>query len=292
MSQNVNLSLFESAKGRISESSNKLYKYTIASVIIAMIAVVILVVTLVVVLGFTMASFESFDMNDFYQLGEDLIASGLFTLALIPAIFLIIVVVALVIVLILQFIQYYKLGTAFSKLHDADRTLETTKYISYGFFIYVIASIAGGFVPGIGGTIITVIANVSLAAAAYLIYQLFEEYKSLGRFLRKSNWYLVIGLAINAISAIISLFSTYGYSGSLIGFILMLMGFRDLSRDIKLVAAPGGQVAQTAEPKTAAYSPAQSTPAPTQETKTRFCSNCGAQSSTDMKFCQNCGKTL
>ncbi|MCE7747582.1 MAG: hypothetical protein GPJ51_04250, partial [Candidatus Heimdallarchaeota archaeon] len=96
MSQNYNLSPFESAKRKISESSNKLYKYTIASVIIAMILVVILIVTLIVVLG---SSIESFDIDNLYQFGEDLISAGLFTSGLIAAIFLIIAVIALLVIL-------------------------------------------------------------------------------------------------------------------------------------------------------------------------------------------------
>lgn len=292
MSQNYNLSPFESAKRKISESSNKLYKYTIASVIIAMILVVILIVTLIVVLG---SSIESFDIDNLYQFGEDLISAGLFTSGLIAAIFLIIAVIALLVILIMSYVQYYKLGSAFSNLHQADSALETSKYISYGFYGYIIAIIVGMFVPGIGGTVVSIIGNISLAGAAYLIYQLFNEYKNLGRFKGKSTMYLFLGLAINAVAAIVSLFSYYGSTGTLIGFILMLMGFRDLSRDIKLVAAPGGQVAPTGEPAAVAYSPAQPTTEPIQQTQpkaTRFCSNCGAKITTDVKFCQNCGSSV
>ncbi len=288
MSQVYNLPPFEDAKKRISESSHKLYQYIIWSVIIAVILVVGLAITLIVVLGL---GIEDLDISNYYDFGEQLIANGLFTTGLIAAIFLIIALIALIVILIMSYIQYYRLGSSFSKLHDAERTLETTKYISYGFYGYIIAIIAGIFVPGVGGTVVSILGNASLAVAAYLIYKLFVEYKRLGRFSGKTSMLLFIGLAVNVAAEIAATFTTYGPFGSLIGFVLILIGFRDLSRDIKLVVAPGGQQMKTEAPPADGYRPAQPATATVQPVKDqiRFCSSCGAKITAVGKFCQNCG---
>ena len=292
MNQGYNFQLFERTKHDISISANKLKNYIIFLVVAAIILVIIVAVILFVVLGFSVETLSTLDPNNLYQFGQDIIDSGLFTLALIPAIFLIIVGIGVIIIAILQFVQYIKLGSGFSKLYDADRALETSKYISYGFYGYVIAVIVGFFVPGIGGTIVSIIGNLSLAVGAYFIYQLFREYRNLGRYNSKISSLLFIGLAAQVISQIISAFTYYGGLLGLVGFILMLVGFRDLSRDIKLVAPPGMQVIQPQASSSVQYAPTQTTTPVKKTTGAQYCAHCGAKLTSNSKFCDNCGAEL
>lgn len=290
MNQEFNSQHFEYAKNKISESANKLKNYIIWATVIGIVLVVVIAITLFAILiplGFVLADFNP---NNFYETGEAIIASGLLSTAgIVAAIFLGIVLIALLVILFMSYVQYYRLGSAFNKLYEAERILETTKFISYGFYGYIIAIIAGMFVPGVAGNVVSILGNVSLAVAAYLIYQLFGEYRSQGRFKGKPSMLLFIGLAINVISAITSIFNAYGDIGGLIGFILMLLGFRDLSRDITMVEPPSHQKMTAQAAPVEIYS--ESKPAVTQD-KAQFCSKCGAKITTDGKFCQSCGSSL
>ncbi|MCG3259348.1 MAG: hypothetical protein H7644_06360, partial [Candidatus Heimdallarchaeota archaeon] len=199
MNQNYGIQPFEFAKNKASESSNKLYKYIILTTVLGIFLAMLFVIGYFVYLvdfGFTI---ESFDPNNIYATGEAIFNSGILTTGLILVIFAGIFGIALVVVMIMSYIQYYKLGSAFSRLHVADPIITTSKYISYGFFGYIIAIVASIFIPGIGSTIVSILGNVSLAVAAYLIYRLFLEYRTLGRFKRKSSFYLFLGLAINVV---------------------------------------------------------------------------------------------
>ncbi len=294
MNQDYNTQPFEYAKSKISESADKLYKYIILATIIGIALVVIIAITLFVVLiplGFTI---EDFNPNNIYATGEAIIASGILSSGIIAVVFLGIALVALLVILFMSYVQYYRLGTGFNKLYEAERTLETTKFISYGFYGYIIAIIAGMFIPGVTGNVISIAGNVSLAAAAFLIYQLFNEYKSKGRFRGKPSMYLFIGLAVNVVSSISSMFSTYGSIGSLVGFILMLLGFRDLSRDIRMVESQSHQEMTAQAAPVESYSESKPTVAQVEPAlnKAHFCSKCGAKITTDGEFCQNCGASL
>ena len=290
MSQNYGIQPFEFAKNKVSESSNKLYKYIILTTVLGIFLAMLFVIgyfVYLVDLGFTI---ESFDPNNIYATGQAIFNSGILTTGLILVIFAGILGVAIIVVLIMSYVQYYKLGSAFSRLHVADPIITTSKYISYGFFGYIIAIVASIFIPGIGSTIVSILGNVSLAVAAYLIYKLFQEYRILGRFKRKSSYYLFLGLAINVVTSISALFSTWGSFGSFIGFILMLMGFRDLSIDIRNVTPPGGQAPQKSAPPV--QSNVESTIPESSAEMTgdaRFCIKCGTKIEPNMKFCSNCG---
>jgi len=293
MNQNYKINTFEFAKNKVSESANKLYKYLILITVLGIFLAVTLVIAffvLLVPLGFTI---EDFDPNNIYSTGEKLVNSGILTTGLIAVIIAGIIGIALIVVVIMSYVQYYKLGSAFDKLHDADPIIATTKYISYCFYGYIIALIASIFIPGIASTVVSIIGNVVLAIAAYLIYQLFIEFKSVGRFSGKPSYYLFLGLAINVVTSITLIYSTWGSFGSFIGFILMLMGFRDLSRDIRIVTQPSGQAPQTRAPSV--QSSTAST-IPTSDTKVtesaRFCIKCGTKIETNMKFCSNCGSSI
>jgi len=294
MNQDYNTQTFEYAKSKISESADKLYRYIILATIIGIALVVILAITLFIVLIPLGFSIEDFNPNNIYETGEAIIASGILSSGIVAFVFLGIALVALIVILFMSYVQYYRLGTAFSKLYQADRTLETTKFISYGFYGYIIAIIAGMFIPGVGGNVVSIAGNVSLAVAAFLIYQLFGEYKSTGRFRGKPSMYLFIGLAVNVVSSISSMFSTYGPIGSLVGFILMLLGFRDLSRDIRMVEPQSHQKMRAQAVPVEGYSESKPTAAqvePAQD-KTNFCSKCGAKAMDNGKFCQSCGASL
>ncbi len=289
MNQGYNIQAFERSKHNISESANKLKNYIIFEIVVGIILVTILGITLFVVLGFTIENIENIDPNDIYQFVDDIMAAGLFTTGLIAAIFIILVGIVLAVVGILLFIQYFKLGSGFSKLHEADRTLETSKYISYGFYGYVITIIAGIFIPRTGGIVVSIIGSISLAIAAYFIYQLFNEYRNLGRYRGTVSSLLVIGLAAQAVSSIITAFTLYGGIVGLVGFFLMLIGFRDLSRDMKLVAPPGGQVVQQAVQQ---EGPTKVEYIPQEPSKNENCPNCGDKLSANAKFCSSCGASI
>jgi len=294
MNQDYNTQPFEYAKNKISESANKLYRYIIWATVIGIALVIIIAITIFVVLIPLGFSIEDFNPNNIYETGEAIIASGILASGIVAAVFLGIALVALLVILFMCYVQYYRLGTAFSKLYQAERTLETTKFISYGFYGYIIAIIAGMFIPGVAGNVVSIAGNVSLAAAAYLIYQLFGEYRSTGRFRGKPSMYLFIGLAVNVVSSISSMFSTYGSIGGLIGFILMLLGFRDLSRDIRVVEPQSHQEMTTQAAPVVSYSESKPTAAqvkPAQD-KAQFCSKCGAKAMDNGKFCQSCGASL
>jgi len=291
MNQTYGMHPFEYAKNKISESATKLYKYIIWTTVLGVILAVIMVVTYFVLLeplGFILADF---DTNNIYTTGQALVDSGILETGIVAIIFLGIAGVGFLIFLVLSYIQYYKLGSAFSRLYVADPITETMKYISYGFYGYIIAIIASTFIPGIANAVVSILGNVSLAIAAYLIYQLFIDFKTQGRFKGKPSILLFIGLAINVVTSISSIFNTWGSFGSLVGFILMLMGFRDLSRDIRTVIPPTGQ---TIQPKVTPVISTEDSTISTEDIKTvpaseRFCSNCGTKITSDVKFCSNCG---
>ena len=295
MNQSINIQLFERSKANISDSANKLKNYIIFQLVLGIILAIILGVIIFYSFKFTTDDLENLNPNDLYQFGQDLVNRGLFSTAIVAAVFLIIVLVVFAIVSILLFVQYFRLGSSFNKLYESERTLETSKYISYGFYGYVIAVIVGFFVSGVGGSVLSIIGNVSLAIAAYFIYQLFIEYRNQGRFRGKPSNLLFIGLALQVISAIVAIFTLYGGLVGLIGFIMMLMGFRDLSRDMKLVAPPGEQVAQTQASQAAVYTPTQPAKPPAKapaDTQIKYCENCGAKLLANAKFCSSCGATV
>lgn len=285
---------FEDAKNKISDSSRKLYRYTLWATFLGFAFAIILIISLFVILiplGFML---EDFDLDNLYESGEALIASNFFTTGIVAAIFLGIVLVALIIIMIMTYVQYYKLASGFNRLHKSEPRDETTKYISYGIYGYVIAIIAGIFIPGTAGNIVNVLGNVSLAIGVYLIYKLFGDYKNEGRFKGKPSILLFIGLAIQAIASISSIFNEFGSLGSLLGFILMLLGFRDLSRDIRIVDPPSAQgipAKSTPDQQYEETAPITSEPI-SAPASVDFCSKCGAKITTDGKFCQSCGAAL
>ncbi len=294
MNQNVMVHPFEDAKNKISDSSRKLYRYTLWATFLGFALAIILIISLFAILiplGFVL---EEFDLDNIYESGEALIASNFLTTGLVAAIFLVIVLVALIIVMIMIYVQYYRLASGFNRLHNSDPRDESTKYISYGIYGYVIAVIAGIFIPGTVGNVVTALGNVSLAIGVYLIYKLFGDYKNEGRFKGKPSVFLFIGLGIQAITSISSIFNEFVALGGLLGFILMLLGFRDLSRDIRIVDPPSDQgIPAKIIPDQQYVETAPITSEPSSApASVDFCSKCGAKITTDGKFCQSCGAAL
>ena len=241
MSQNNTIFAFEDAKNKISVSSRKLYLYLIWTTIIGIVLAVVLLITLLVFLAALGLSITDFDLENIYESAETLIGSGLLTSGLVMVILLVIAILALIIISIMSYVQYYRLGTGFSKLHASDPRTETNRYISFGIYGYVLAVVAGIFIPGTFGTVVTLLGNVSLAFGVFLVYQLFQGYAEQGRFKGKHSIILFIGIALNVVASITIFFNDFGIVGSLVGFILMLIGFRNLSRDIMLVEPPKGE---------------------------------------------------
>ena len=290
MYQSQQMHPFDYAKHKIADSSNKLYKYLLWAVFLAITLVIILIIALIVIIG---TSIASIDPNNIYEIIGTLFTGGAVAITL-----LVIAGIGLIILMIMIYVQYYKLGSGFGLLHRSDPINENAKYASYGIQGYIVAIILGLFIPGYAGSVISLLGNASLAIGFYFVYKLFVDYKGLGRFNQKPTIMLFIAVAINLITSIVSFFSLYGGIGSIIGFILLVYGFRDLSKDIMVVLPPtaGPDVAQQVVSKTPQEVSVAKTTAVVTETPptsdAKFCSNCGAKAQPGSKFCENCGSNL
>ncbi len=279
---------FDLAKRRISDSSNKLYSYLLATVIISVILVIISVIMFFVVLlplGFTIADF---DPNNIYSSLETIIDVSWIAIFIISTGGII-----LVILFIIIYVQYYKLGSGFRLLQKADPMFMSPQYASYGIIGYVIAIIIGFFVQGYAGTAISLAGNLSLVVGFYFIYKTFTDYRQQGRFSKPPTKMLFIAVTINFISSIVAFFTLFSSIGTIVGFIFLLIGYRDLSRDIALILPPGATPtsSQAAVPvKTEQYPIQQAAVEPIISGKA-FCSSCGAKIDHEDKFCPNCGAT-
>ena len=104
---------------------------------------------------------------------------------------------------------------------------------------------------------------------------------------------LFIGVTINFITSIVAFFTFYSTVGTIVGFIFLLIGFRDLSRDVTLILPPGAAptpspVAVPVKQEQYPIQPAEVEPSVPGKA---FCSSCGAKISHEDKFCPNCGAT-
>lgn len=279
---------FDYAKHKIADSSNKLYKYLLWTVFIAIAMIIVLIISIVVILIPLGFSIDDFDTNNLYNMAESLFAGGVVVIALV-----IIAGIALIIILIMTYIQYYKLGSGFSLLQKADPISESAKNASYGIQGYIIAIIIGIFVPGIGGTIIAILGNVALAIGFYFVYKMFGDYKTQGRFNLKPTIVLFIAVGINVITEIVTFFTLFGPIGSIIGFILLVYGFKDLSKDIMQVQPPtGGPVKEQPDPSQTPSVSATTQTVTSPPTSALFCSSCGSKVKSGTKFCENCGANI
>ncbi|MCG3222330.1 MAG: zinc ribbon domain-containing protein [Candidatus Heimdallarchaeota archaeon] len=285
MNQQSQMHPFDYAKHKIADSSNKLYKYLLWTVFIAIAMFIVIIISIVVILG---SSLADLDPNDLYGMIEALFTGGAVVIALV-----VIAGLALIIILIMTYIQYYKLGSGFSFLHKADPINDYGKNASYGIQGYIVAIILGIFVPGIGGTVISLIGNASLALGFYFVYRLFVDYQNKGRFNKKPPLILFIAVCINLITSIVSFFTLFGPIGNIIGFIMLVYGFRDLSKDITFVQPPTGgpardQPVQSQTPSVSVAAQTETSPS----TGAQFCSSCGAKVQSGVKFCENCGANI
>ncbi|NPD88322.1 MAG: zinc ribbon domain-containing protein [Asgard group archaeon] len=286
MSYQSQMHPFDIAKYKISDSSNKLYKYLLWTVVIAIIMVIVLVVSVVALAsGF---DFTDFDTNNLYSTIESLFAGGIVVIVLVS-----ITGIALFIIMIMTYIQYYKLGSGFSLLQKSDSVSENAKNASFGIQGYLVAIIISIFVPDLAGAIISMVGNTALALGFYFVYRMFVDYQNQGRFNKKPTMILFIAATINLITAVASLFTTFGSIGSIIGFIMLVYGFRDLSKDIMQVQPPLGGPAKVqhipSQTPSVSVTTQTETPPPT---GALFCSNCGAKFQSGAKFCENCGSNL
>ena len=292
---------FDVSRYSIKESSSKLLQYYIwTAVIIAAIVItaVILMITIIIPLGITLADF---DPNNFYAIFETMLNAGAITALAIIAIEAII----LLIIQIMIYVQLYRLGKGFNLLYNSDPISASSNYASYGIYGYIIAIVIGIFFPGYAGTAISILGNISLTLGFYFIYQTFVDYNKQRRFNKKPTMLLFIGALIGLATSIASLFTLYGGIGSIIGYILLVLGYRDLSKDINFINPPGpGPVptsvtveAPTAQPPRAPTKDAEMTIVPKAEkisktTEQRFCPNCGAKVGKEARFCTNCGANI
>lgn len=278
---------FDLAKRRISDSSNKLYSYLLTAVIISVIMVIVSVVLFFVVLvplGFTMADF---DPNNIYSSIETIVYASLLSIVVIA-----IGGIILIILFIMIYVQYYKLGSGFGFLQKADPMFMSSQYASYGITGFVIAVIIGIFVPGYAGTAISLAGNLSLVVGFYYVYKTFTDYNQQGRFNQPPTKMLFIGVTINFITSIVAFFTYFSTVGTIVGFIFLLIGFRDLSRDVTLILPPGA--APTSSPVAVIKEQYHIPPAEVKPSvsKKAFCSSCGAKITQDNTFCPNCGATI
>ncbi len=299
MSQTYQMPPFDFAKYKISESSRKLYKYTLWQVFITLAIFILLVIAIFVVLIPIGFSITDFDTNDLYSLGESLLEGGAIIIT-----FLAIIGLILIIISIMVFFQYYALGRGFDALYKVDPISVSSQYASYGIMVYLVATIIGLFVPNIAGSVISILGNVSLAIGFYFVYKTFIDYRAKGRFRGSPTMMLFIAVAINLISTVVSIFTIFATLGTIIGSILIIIGFRELARDI-MVIQPGAtqpgpyddsttvQPIATHPAKPAPVDPIPKATDPHRSSdEVRFCSSCGAKVSNVDKFCPNCGGTI
>jgi hypothetical protein len=291
---------FDVSRYRIKESSNKLFQYYIwTAVIIAAIVITaaILLVTVIIPLGITLADF---DPNNFYSIFETMLNAGAIAALVIIAIEAII----LLIIQIMIYVQLYRLGKAFNLLYNSDPISTSSNYASYGIYGYIITIVIGIFVPGYVGTAISIVGYVSLTVGFYFIYQTFIDYNKQGRFNKKPTMLLAIGAGIGLAVSIASIFTLYGSIGSIIGYIFLVLGYRDLAKDIDFVGPPGpGPVptsvtveAPTVQPPRAPVKDSEIAFVPKAEIsetpQSIFCSNCRAEVAEHTKFCTKCGAKI
>jgi len=299
MAQTYQMHPFDVAKLKISESSQKLYKYLLWSVLIGIVLIVLVLIAVFVFIGLTIDELLTIDQDNIYDFATTIFSEGV-----VAAIILVLVgVIALIVISIMVYVQYYRLGSGYAFLARADPITPSSQYASYGIYGYIGGVILGMFIPGTAGSVISILANVSLAVGFYFIYKAFVDYRGQGRFNKSPNMMLFIAVAVNIITAVVNIFSLFGSIGSIIGFILLLLGFRELGKDIMIVQPPAGQPgpyadAPQVEPleahpaKLVPSEPIPKAPEPHGEPAGKFCSNCGAKQPVNVKFCQNCGGTI
>ena len=299
MAQTYQMPPFDRVKFNISDSSKKLFNYTIG-MILAIIGLVILVaIAVFVIIGLSIDEIMNIDPDNIYEFADAFIAGGAVAIVLV-----LIGILAVVVLQVLIYVQYYRLGTGFNLIAKLDPSIVSSQYASYGIYGYIGGTILGIFVPNTAGSVISILAYSSLAVGLYFIYKTFVDLRGLGRFNKKPTMLLFIGAALQAGSQIAAIFTLFGSIGSIIGFILLLQGFKELSRDIMIVQLPAGQPGPYADApqvapleeahpaKPAPGEPIPKAPEPHQVAPPKFCSNCGAKQPVNVKFCQNCGETL
>ena len=264
---------FEAAKQKIAESAEKISKLFIWAIILGIITIILVIVAVVIAIVGTGASFE-FDISNPYEL-----ISTMFGAIIGLAVVVLIAGIAFFIIMIMIYINYYQLGKGFDILGQADPMAFNAKNASYGFYAYIIGIIIGFFVPNVGGVVISLLGNIALGVGFYFAYQTFKQYQQEGRLQVTPSYHALVGVSLSIIGNIIN-FSRFGFGGilSLIGFIFFLIGLRNISREVVMIAPPSEQAAPV-------------TPATPAE-QTKFCSNCGAKNNINDKFCANCGGDL
>ena len=291
---------FDHAKRKISESSQRLSQLFIWFVVLLIATVIIVTVVFTVVLGFDITVI---DLNDLYDLVEVILTAGVVAIALLA-----ISGIALLVIYIMIYVQFYHIGSGFNILSEADRSVINSKNASYVTFGYLIAVVLGivfpFFAPDWVGTILTILGYVSLAFGFYFVYRTFIEFRNQNRFGKEPTKFLLAAVIVNIISNIVVFFFELGSFGIIIGYILLLLGLRDLSREITQVYPPSP--APVPSSVTVEAPVAQPPPAPAKEAdvdfipkaeisdspKAKFCTHCGAKIGENTKFCTNCGANV
>lgn len=292
MVQQTQIHPFDYAKSRLIRSSEKLYQYQLWSLLLGIALIILIIIaffTVLVDLGFDL---ETFDPTDIYELSDVFLGIGIGLL-----VFGIIFLIAFAIIGIMIFVQYYKLGTGYSLLAKADPSSISAKNASYGFHGYIIATIIGIFIPGYGGTAVTLVGTLALTLGFYFTYKTLVDYQKKGQFKKSPSLLLVVAGILSLASSIVSFFTMFGTLAGLLVPILMVFGFRELTNDLTLIQAPGMSVSAKTPYQEHPKQPIPSSPVQTADesatvTGAQFCSSCGAKIQSGAKFCDNCGANI
>ena len=293
---------FELSKRKISESSGKIAKLLIAVVVLLFV----LLILVIIMLAIAAASSVAIDPSNPYTL-----IGAAFSSFIVLGIFILLIGLAFIVIQIMVLVQYYRLGQGFSEVANMDPSLPNAKYASFGIYGYIICYVLGIIISRAFGQVITLLGTFSLAAGFYFIYVTFEDFRKQGRFGKPTSKKLFIAVAFTLVGNIMNFFNSIamvavgGFFG-LIGFILLIIGLKDLERDILLVT-PAGTVstrpttqtpyqAPTSVPTSAPASPApdqfSQSPKTQDVTQAKFCPNCGTKNELQDKFCISCGAKL
>ncbi|MHA1414911.1 MAG: zinc-ribbon domain-containing protein [Candidatus Heimdallarchaeaceae archaeon] len=289
---------FELSKRKISESSGKIAKLLIAVVALLFVLIILVMIMLAIAGGSSVV----IDPSNPYAA-----VSAMFSSFIVLGIFILLIALAFIVIQIMVLVQYYKLGQGFSEVANMDPSLPNAKNISFGIYGYIIGYVLGLIIPGTFGKIMALLGTFSLAAGFYFIYETFEDFRKQGRFGKPASKKLFIAVAFTLIGNIMNFVNSIAMIGvggffGLIGFILLIIGLKDLERDILLVT-PTETVptqlptqtpyqAPTSVPTSPAPEQSNQSPQTQDATQAKFCPNCGTKNELQDKFCISCGTKL
>ncbi len=294
MYQQQNYNPFEMEKMKISKNSKDIATLLIANVGIGF-AIMIVYIIIIASIGL-----GGMDPNNIYS------SIGAMMGAVIAlGILVILFGLAFIVIFIIIFVKYGKMASNFKQLYLIDRSLNNFNNVATGIYLYIAFYILGIIIPRTVGTVLSLLATISLAVAFYFMFQGFKFLQQTNRFKGNPSPLLLIGIGIMFIGNIFSFTNipVVNMALGLVGFILEIIGFKRLEIDI-LKIEPGtgyygtatvGPMSQPPVSNVTSTTSAQPTgAAPTTQSplEQKICPVCGAQCDPADKFCQNCGARL